>query len=287
MSTRSIVTTALVLIGAGFRLAGSRAGGRRAASSATDRPVVDPHRGFALAFAAGSARSAREGVARPSRPSPQSQRDERHPWKPAARPRAHRVARHLRAARLADPAVPQPVQRVEGRACRSDVFATSFRHRADLHGPSRCLFYYVGAGASALQDTPAMRFRISGSTPGCSSWRSSGAATSPCSRPRFGMPGPALQRDPPDHRVASFWESSRGVKASAPRFGGSRAADWWPLAGLAVLGHASTRSSFSAASRGRRSANSALIFGCTPITVSFISAWLGHERPGGCAGPER
>ncbi len=26
--------------------------------------------------------------------------------------------------------------------------------------------------------------------------------------------------------------------------------------------------------------NSALIFGCTPITVSLLSAWLGHERPG-------
>ena len=35
-----------------------------------------------------------------------------------------------------------------------------------------------------------------------------------------------------------------------------------------------------AASPARQSANSALIFGCTPVMVSLLSAALGHERPG-------
>jgi drug/metabolite transporter (DMT)-like permease len=56
--------------------------------------------------------------------------------------------------------------------------------------------------------------------------------------------------------------------------------DWWRLAGLAVLGHFVYQILFLGGVARTSVANSALIFGCTPITVSLISAWLGHERPG-------
>jgi drug/metabolite transporter (DMT)-like permease len=57
-------------------------------------------------------------------------------------------------------------------------------------------------------------------------------------------------------------------------------ADWWRLAGLAVLGHFIYQILFLGGVARTSVANSALIFGCTPITVSLVSAWLGHERPG-------
>jgi len=56
--------------------------------------------------------------------------------------------------------------------------------------------------------------------------------------------------------------------------------DWWRLAGLAVLGHFIYQILFLGGVARTSVANSALIFGCTPITVSLIGAWLGHERPG-------
>lgn len=57
-------------------------------------------------------------------------------------------------------------------------------------------------------------------------------------------------------------------------------ADWWRLVGLALLGHFLYQILFLAGVARTSVANSALIFACTPITVSLISAWLGHERPG-------
>ena len=56
--------------------------------------------------------------------------------------------------------------------------------------------------------------------------------------------------------------------------------DWWRLAGLAVLGHFVYQILFLGGVARTSVANSAVIFGFTPITVSLISAWLGHERPG-------
>jgi drug/metabolite transporter (DMT)-like permease len=56
--------------------------------------------------------------------------------------------------------------------------------------------------------------------------------------------------------------------------------DWWRLVGLALLGHFVYQILFLAGVARTSVANSALIFACTPITVSLISAWLGHERPG-------
>jgi drug/metabolite transporter (DMT)-like permease len=57
-------------------------------------------------------------------------------------------------------------------------------------------------------------------------------------------------------------------------------ADWWRLGALALLGHFFYQILFLGGVARTSVANSALIFGCTPITVSLISAWLGHERPG-------
>jgi drug/metabolite transporter (DMT)-like permease len=56
--------------------------------------------------------------------------------------------------------------------------------------------------------------------------------------------------------------------------------DWWRLIGLAILGHFFYQILFLGGVARTSVANSALIFGCTPITVSLFGAWLGHERPG-------
>lgn len=56
--------------------------------------------------------------------------------------------------------------------------------------------------------------------------------------------------------------------------------DWLPIVGLSILGHGFYQYLFLGGVARTSAGNSALIFGCTPITVSLLSAWLGHERPG-------
>jgi len=56
--------------------------------------------------------------------------------------------------------------------------------------------------------------------------------------------------------------------------------DWLPIVGLSVLGHGLYQYLFISGVARTSASNSALIFGCTPITVSLLSAVLGHERPG-------
>jgi drug/metabolite transporter (DMT)-like permease len=56
--------------------------------------------------------------------------------------------------------------------------------------------------------------------------------------------------------------------------------DWLPIVGLSVLGHGLYQYLFLGGVARTSASNSALIFGCTPITVSLLSALLGHERPG-------
>lgn len=68
-----------------------------------------------------------------------------------------------------------------------------------------------------------------------------------------------------------------GVKASLesvdPR-------DWLTLLWLSFIGHGLYQVFFLSGVARTSVSNSALIVGCTPITVSLLSAWLGHERPG-------
>lgn len=56
--------------------------------------------------------------------------------------------------------------------------------------------------------------------------------------------------------------------------------DWPAILGLSVLGHGVYQYLFLGGVARTSASNSALIFGCTPITVSLLSAYLGHERPG-------
>ena len=56
--------------------------------------------------------------------------------------------------------------------------------------------------------------------------------------------------------------------------------DWLPILGLSLLGHGMYQYLFMGGVARTSASNSALIFGCTPITVGLLSAWLGHERPG-------
>ena len=56
--------------------------------------------------------------------------------------------------------------------------------------------------------------------------------------------------------------------------------DWLPIVGLSILGHGLYQYLFLGGVARTSASNSALIFGCTPITVSLLSALLGHERPG-------
>jgi drug/metabolite transporter (DMT)-like permease len=56
--------------------------------------------------------------------------------------------------------------------------------------------------------------------------------------------------------------------------------DWFPIVSLSVLGHGFYQYLFMGGVARTSVTNSALIFGCTPITVSLLSALLGHERPG-------
>ena len=73
------------------------------------------------------------------------------------------------------------------------------------------------------------------------------------------------------------WRSSR-ARAGSRRSGGSRAADWRRLVGLAIVGHVVYQFLFIGGLARTSASNSSLIFGCTPALVALCSAWLGHER---------
>lgn len=66
---------------------------------------------------------------------------------------------------------------------------------------------------------------------------------------------------------------TRGIR-SVPR------SDWPAIIWLSLVGHGLYQYLFLGGVARTSVANSSLIFGCTPITVSLLSAWLGHERPG-------
>jgi drug/metabolite transporter (DMT)-like permease len=56
--------------------------------------------------------------------------------------------------------------------------------------------------------------------------------------------------------------------------------DWPTIVVLSIVGHGIYQYLFLAGVARTSASNSALIFGFTPITVSLLSAWLGHERSG-------
>ncbi len=58
------------------------------------------------------------------------------------------------------------------------------------------------------------------------------------------------------------------------------ARDWVAIVGLSLVGHTLYQYLFLGGVARTSASNSALIFGCTPITVGLLSAWLGHERYG-------
>jgi drug/metabolite transporter (DMT)-like permease len=54
--------------------------------------------------------------------------------------------------------------------------------------------------------------------------------------------------------------------------------DWTRILLLAVVGHFLYQLLFLGGVARTTVSNSSLIFGCTPVTVALLSAWLGHER---------
>lgn len=54
--------------------------------------------------------------------------------------------------------------------------------------------------------------------------------------------------------------------------------DWWRLGGLAVIGHFAYQLCFMNGLARTSVANSALIIGCSPVTVTLLTAFVGHER---------
>lgn len=94
------------------------------------------------------------------------------------------------------------------------------------------------------------------------------------------MPGPAFNGLRMVMAAAVFvgiiaWREDLAGKVRAiPR------EDWPTIIGVSLVGHAFYQYLFLAGVARTSASNSALIFGCTPITVSLLSAWLGHERPG-------
>ncbi len=72
-------------------------------------------------------------------------------------------------------------------------------------------------------------------------------------------------------------EWREGVKAS---LAGVDPRDWFTLVWLSFIGHGLYQVLFLSGVARTSVSNSALIVGCTPVTVSLLSAWLGHERPG-------
>jgi drug/metabolite transporter (DMT)-like permease len=57
-------------------------------------------------------------------------------------------------------------------------------------------------------------------------------------------------------------------------------ADWPAIIALSLVGHGLYQLLFLGGVARTSVSNSALIFGCTPVMVSVLSAALGHERPG-------
>lgn len=55
-------------------------------------------------------------------------------------------------------------------------------------------------------------------------------------------------------------------------------ADWIRILALALIGHFLYQLLFLGGVARTSVANSSLIFGCTPVTVALLSAWMGHER---------
>ena len=94
------------------------------------------------------------------------------------------------------------------------------------------------------------------------------------------MPGPAFNGLRMVMAAGVFvgiiaWREDLAAKVRAiPR------GDWPTIVGVSIVGHAIYQYLFLAGVARTSASNSALIFGCTPITVSLLSAWLGHERPG-------
>ncbi len=56
--------------------------------------------------------------------------------------------------------------------------------------------------------------------------------------------------------------------------------DWPAILVLSLVGHGFYQVLFLGGVARTSVANSSLIFGLTPVTVSLLGAWLGHERPG-------
>jgi drug/metabolite transporter (DMT)-like permease len=56
--------------------------------------------------------------------------------------------------------------------------------------------------------------------------------------------------------------------------------DWLAILVLSLVGHGLYQMLFLGGVARTSVANSSLIFGLTPVTVSLLGAWLGHERPG-------
>ena len=71
------------------------------------------------------------------------------------------------------------------------------------------------------------------------------------------------------------WREGLTARVRAVPFG-----DWPSIIALALIGHGLYQYLFMGGVARTSASNSAVIFGCTPVTVSLLSAWLGHERPG-------
>lgn len=70
------------------------------------------------------------------------------------------------------------------------------------------------------------------------------------------------------------WRDGLGAVARVER------RDWPAIIGLSLVGHGLYQLLFLSGVARTSVANSSLIFAFTPIAVSLLSAWLGHERPG-------
>ena len=167
---------------------------------------------------------------------------------------------------LADPVLPQAVRRVRSAALRP---SNDRQPPSAAAGPSaHALFVLPPRRAAALHD----------SLLGQQLQRDQGRA------PRDAGPGFNCLRMALGSFVCSR-PSSAGATGSAPSSGA------WIERRLArvssrsaLIGHAYTSCFFMAGVARTSVANSSLIFGCTPITVALLSASLGHERPGRALG---
>lgn len=74
---------------------------------------------------------------------------------------------------------------------------------------------------------------------------------------------------------AAVIQHRHGIRALASEFDRR---DWAALAALGVIGHFVYQWLFMSGVARTSVANSSLIFGCTPVTVAFLSSSLGHER---------